>query len=72
MPLHAGYTNASFSADYSIGWGGQPAAVVEYWLSVQATRDHILSDQREIGVGFASNPTSTGVYHWYVYYATRR
>jgi uncharacterized protein YkwD len=67
-----GYGNCVFSADFAFGWGGDPALVVASWMSDPGARAHILSDKREVGIGYAANPATSMVHFFYIYYATRQ
>ena len=66
----AGYRYSGVSADFITGGGGDVAGLVEYWMGQPATRDHILSDKAEIGVGYGLNAGSALKHYWYVYYAS--
>lgn len=68
----AGYPFGPFSVDFATGSDGDPAKLVEFWMSNPTTRAHILSDKAEIGLGYATNPASRDIHFWYVHYASRR
>ncbi|MCB0217601.1 MAG: hypothetical protein H6648_10165 [Caldilineae bacterium] len=68
--IDAGYRYRLVSADFQTGGGGDAAGLVDLWMGQPTTRDHLLSDKTEIGVGYGFNGASALKHYWYVYYTT--
>ena len=61
----AGYNWWTCGETVAVGYGGDPARVVASWMNSSVHRSILLSTQmEEIGVGYATNPSSSWVHFW--------